>query len=112
MYMSSPVMAGGTLFAHSSKRKGQFVAQDPETGKILWATEGRNAASASVVAAGDHLVLLTTESQLIVSPIDPVAFREVRRYTVALSSTYAQPIILRDRVIVRDASNLTVWTLE
>ena len=112
MYMSSPVIARGTLFAHSSKRKGQFVAQDPETGKILWATEGRNAASASVVAAGDHLVFLTTESQLIVTPIDPVAFREVRRYTVASSSIYAQPIILRDRVIVRDASNLTVWTLE
>ena len=112
MYMSSPVMARGTLFAHSSKRKGQFVALDPETGKILWATEGRNAASASVVAAGDHLVFLTTESQLIVTPVDPVAFHEVRRYTVATSSTYAQPIILRDRVIVRDASNLTVWTLE
>ena len=112
MYMSSPVLARGTIFAHSSKRKGQFVAQDPETGKVLWATEGRNAASASVVAAGDHLVFLTTESQLIVTSIDTAAFREVRRYTVASSSTYAQPIILRDRIVVRDASNLTVWTLE
>jgi hypothetical protein len=64
------------------------------------------------VAAGEHLVFLTTESQLIVTSIDPAAFREVRRYTVAPSSIYAQPIVLRDRVIVRDASNLTVWTLE
>ncbi len=111
MYMSSPVLSRGTLFGHSSKRKGQFVAMNADTGKILWTTEGRNATSASVVAAGAHLVFLTTESQMIVTPIDPVAFHEVRRYTVAPSPVYAQPIVLRDRVIVRDASNLTQWTL-
>ena len=112
MYMSSPVMAKGTLYGHSSKRKGQFVAMDPETGKLLWGTEGRNAASASVVAAGNHLAFLTTESQLIVTPVDPAAFNEVRRYTVASSAIYAHPIVLRDRVIVRDASNVSVLTLK
>jgi outer membrane protein assembly factor BamB len=112
MYMSSPVLARGTLYGHSSKRKGQFVAMDPETGKLLWGTEGRNATSASVVAAGNHLVFLTTESQLIVTPVDAAAFHEVRRYTVAPSTIYAQPIVLRDRVIVRDASNVSMWTLK
>jgi outer membrane protein assembly factor BamB len=111
MYMSSPVLAGGTLFGHSSKRKGQFVAMDPDSGKLLWATEGRNATSAAVVAAGRHLVLLTTESQLIVTPVDAAKFGELRRYTVAQSATYAHPIVLRDRVIVRDATHITVWGL-
>ncbi len=111
MYMSSPVLVRGTLFGHSSKRKGQFVALNADTGKILWATEGRNATSASVVAAGSHLVFLTTESQMIVTPVDPAAYHEVRRYTVAPSTVYAQPIVLRDRVIVRDATHLTQWTL-
>jgi outer membrane protein assembly factor BamB len=111
MYMSSPVVARGTLYGHSSKRKGQFVAMDPETGTLLWGTEGRNATSASVVAAGNHLAFLTTESQLIVTPIDPAAFHEVRRYTVASSTVYAHPIVLRDRVIVRDASSVSVWGL-
>jgi outer membrane protein assembly factor BamB len=112
MYMSSPVFARGTLFGHSSKRKGQFVAMAPDTGKILWATEGRNATSASVTAAGDHLVFLTTDSQMIVTPVDAAAFKEVRRYTVAPSTTYAQPIVLRTQVVVRDASNVTQWTLK
>ncbi len=111
MYMSSPVLARGTLYGHSSKRKGQFVAMDPGTGKVLWATEGRNATSASVVAAGNHLVYLTTESQMIVTPVDPAAFNEVRRYTVAPSTIYAQPIVLRNQVIVRDTSSVTQWTL-
>jgi outer membrane protein assembly factor BamB len=84
---------------------------DPATGRVKWSTEGRNAMSASVIAAGNHLLYLTTESQLVVSPLDPDGFKEVRRYTVASSPTYAQPIVLRDKVIVRDASNVTLWTL-
>ena len=47
----------------------------------------------------------------MIAPLDPDVFKEVRRYTVASSPTYAQPIVLRDRVIVRDASSVTVWTL-
>ena len=112
MYMSSPVLARGTIFGHSSKRKGQFVAVDPETGQIRWATEGRNATSAAVVAAGSHLVYLTTEGQMIVTPIDPSKYEEMRRYTVADSSTYAHPVVLRDRVLVRDQSALTSWTFK
>jgi len=111
MYMSSPVLAKGTLFGHSTKRKGQFVALDPASGQVRWSTEGRNASGASVVAAGDHLLYLTTESQLIVAPLDPAAFKEVRRYTVASSPIYAYPVVLRDRVIVRDASSVSVWTV-
>jgi outer membrane protein assembly factor BamB len=110
MYMSSPVLVQDTIFGHSSKRKGQFVAMDPESGTVLWATEGRNATSAAIVAAGKHLVYLTTEGQLIVTPIDKAKHEETRRYTVADSSTYAHPIVLRDRVIVRDQSALTSWT--
>ena len=112
MYMSSPVLARGTIFGHSSKRKGQFVAVDPETGQIRWATEGRNATSAAVIAAGSHLVYLTTEGQMIVTPIDPSKYEEIRRYTVASSSTYAHPVVLRDRVLVRDQSALTSWTVK
>lgn len=112
MYMSSPVIVRGALYGHSTKRKGQFVAVDPESGKILWATEGRNAQSASVLAAGNHLVYLTSDSQLIVAPIDAAAFREIRRYEVAASTTYAHPLVLHDRVIVRDESHVTQWTMK
>ena len=112
MYMSSPVLARGTVFGHSSKRKGQFVAVDPETGQLRWATEGRNATSAAVIAAGSHLVYLTTEGQMIVTAIDPSKYEDMRRYTVADSSTYAHPVVLRDRVLVRDQSALTSWTFK
>jgi outer membrane protein assembly factor BamB len=111
MYMSSPVLAAGTVYGHSNKRKGQFVAINPADGKIRWSTEGRAGASASIIAAGKHLLFLTTESEMVVAELDAGAYKEVRRYNVASSPTYAHPVLLRDRVIVRDATHVTVWTL-
>lgn len=111
MYMSSPVLVDGVLFGHSSKRKGQFVAVNPADGRIIWSTDGRAGASASVIAAGKHLVFLTTESELVVARLDRAAYKELRRYNVAPSATYAHPILLRDRILVRDATHLTVWTV-
>jgi outer membrane protein assembly factor BamB len=111
MYMSSPVLAGQTMFGHSSKRKGQFVAVNPADGSVRWSTEGRAGVSASVLAAGRHLLFLTTESELVVAELDSGAYKELRRYTVAASPVYAHPALLRDRVIVRDATHVTVWSL-
>ena len=112
MYMSSPVLVDKVLFGHSTKRKGQFVAVDPGTGKILWSTEGRGGQNASVTAAGNHLLFLTSDSELLIAQIDPTSYKEVRRYTVASSPTWAHPILLRDKVIVRDAMNVTVWAVK
>ena len=109
MYMSSPVLVNGVLFGHSAKRKGQFVAVNPADGKIIWSTEGRAGVSASVMAAGKHLVFLTTESELVVALLDRTAYKELQRYNVASSATYAHPILLRDRLIVRDATHLSLW---
>jgi outer membrane protein assembly factor BamB len=109
MYMSSPVLVDKVLFGHSTKRKGQFVAVDLGSGKILWSTEGRGGQNASVTAAGNHLLFLTCDSELLVAQIDPSSYKEVRRYTVATSPTWAHPILLRDKVIVRDATYVTVW---
>ena len=111
MYMSSPVLAAGTVYGHSNKRKGQFVAINPADGKVRWSTEGRAGASASVIAAGKHLLFLTTESEMVIADLDAGAYKEVRRYNVASSPTYAHPVLLRDRVIVRDATHVTVWSL-
>jgi outer membrane protein assembly factor BamB len=111
MYMSSPVLAGGTVYAHSSKRKGQFVAFNSTDGQIQWSTEGRAGASASVIAARKHLLFLTSDSEMFVAQLDAGAYKEVRRYTVAPSATYAHPVLLRDRLVVRDATHVTVWGL-
>jgi hypothetical protein len=48
---------------------------------------------------------------LIVARGSRTAFDPLRRYAVANSPTWAQPVISGNRVFVKDLSTLTLWTL-
>ncbi len=106
MYMSSPVLAAGTLYGHSSTRSGQFVALDAATGAVRWASEGREGDHASVLMAGDDLLLLTSDAELLVAAPDAAVFSVSRQYEVADGATWAMPVPLPDGLLVRDAASL------
>jgi outer membrane protein assembly factor BamB len=110
MYMSSPILDNGKLYGLSSKRKGQFFCLDASTGRPLWTTEGREGQSASVIAAGDHLLLLTTDGDLIVTRRDAATFTPVRRYELSESATWSHPALIGSQLLIRDAATLTLWT--
>jgi outer membrane protein assembly factor BamB len=110
MYMSSPVVADGVVYAHSSKKKGQFVAFDEKTGAIRWATEGREGEHASLLLTPRHVVFLTNGADLIVAKRGEPAFTVERRYEVAESSTFATPVLLGSNILVRDATGLMLLT--
>ena len=110
MYMSSPAASGNTIFGLSSRNRGQFVAIDAETGKTLWTTKGREAENASIVRAGDYLLLATTNSELIVARANAKAYEEVKRYVVADSAMWAHPAFAGRAIIVKDVDTLTVWS--
>ncbi|MCY4658305.1 MAG: PQQ-like beta-propeller repeat protein [Acidobacteria bacterium] len=106
MYMSSPVLAGGILYGHSSTRAGQFVALDAATGAVRWSSEGREGEHAAVLLAGDHLLLLTEDAELLVAEPDPAAFAVAHQYEVAEDATWTVPVPLPDGLLVRDATGL------
>ena len=106
MYMSSPVLSAGTLYGHSSTRSGQFVALDAATGAVRWASEGREGDHASVLMAGNALLLLTSDAELLVAAPDAAAFAVARQYEVADGATWAMPVPLPDGLLVRDAASL------
>jgi outer membrane protein assembly factor BamB len=110
MYMSSPAARGNTLFGLSNKNRGQFCAIDSATGKTLWTTKGREAENASIVRAGDYLLLATTNSELIVARANAARYEEVKRYTVADSAMWAHPAFAGRTIIVKDVNTLTAWS--
>ena len=110
MYMSSPAASGSTIFGLSNKNRGQFFAIDAASGKTLWLGKPREADNASIVRAGNFLLLSTTNSELIVTKPSVTAFEEVKRYTIADSATWAHPAFAGRSIIVKDADKLIVWT--
>jgi glucose dehydrogenase len=112
MFMSNPVLVGDVLYGLSHKASGQFFALDAATGKVLWLGEPREAANTAVVKAGRHLFLLNDDAELLVAAATPAGLKPERRYTVATSSTWAQPAVSGNRIFIKDVSTLALWTLD
>jgi outer membrane protein assembly factor BamB len=111
MDMSTGVLVGDRLFGFSPRNSGQYFGIDARTGKTLWLSEPRQAENAAVVRAGNLWFALETDGELIVARGNAAAFEPVRRYTVAASATWAQPVVLGNRLLVKDVSTVALWTL-
>ncbi|HUE87588.1 MAG TPA: PQQ-binding-like beta-propeller repeat protein [Vicinamibacterales bacterium] len=109
MYMSSPVVIGRTLFGLSHRNRGQFFAIDVASGRTLWTSPGREGENAALIAAGDLLLLSTTNAELIVARAGSDQFDEVKRYDTAESAVWAHPAIAGTTIVVKDIDKLICW---
>jgi outer membrane protein assembly factor BamB len=107
MYMSPPVVADGTIYGLSNKRKGQFVALDLKTGATKWATEGRAGEHASLLLTPGHVVFLTNTGELVIARRNAMAYAEERRIALATAETWAVPVFVTGGIVLRDALGVT-----
>jgi outer membrane protein assembly factor BamB len=105
-YMSTPVLAQGKVFGLSHRKKGQVYALDAASGRTLWLSDGRQGDNASLLVAGSMLLVLSTDAELSVVPLDATSFTPARRYTVAKSAVWAHPAVVPDGLLVKDQETL------
>jgi outer membrane protein assembly factor BamB len=107
LYLSSPVIEGNTLFGFSSLKKGQFFALDADSGKTLWQGPGRTGENAAILnLGGKELLVLTNEAKLLVLPVNQKEYAPAFQYTVADSETWAHPVVLDNRILIKDLNSL------
>jgi outer membrane protein assembly factor BamB len=112
LHLANAVAVNGVLYGLSHLNSGQYFALDLDAGKVLWKTEPRQADNAAIVRAGDTIFSLEDDGELVVLKTSRTAFEPIRRYQVATSATWAQPAISGKRLLIKDVSKLTLWTLE
>ncbi len=110
-HMANPVVWNGVLFGLSHLRRGQYVGIDLETGEVLWSSDPRQAENAAMAVAGDFILSLQEDAELVVFEASRDGLRELRRYEVADSATWAQPAWSGQRIFVKDVSRITLWTV-
>lgn len=112
LYMNTPVVQGNTLVGLSVRQKGQFFAIDADTGKTVWQGAGRMGENAAILnLGGKALLLLTNDANLIVLPGDATGsaakdYAPAVQYTVATSPTWAHPVVIGRRILVKDQTYL------
>jgi outer membrane protein assembly factor BamB len=111
LYMSNGVLIGDALFGLSHRNSGQYVLVDVKSGKTVWTGMPRQAENAAILHAGNIVFSLEDDAELVVGRINASAFQQLKRYTVANSATWAQPVISGNRVFVKDVASLAMWTM-
>jgi outer membrane protein assembly factor BamB len=112
-YMSTPVLDGDLLFGASVKGGGCFFCLDAKTGKTLWESDdGYRFGYASVVNAGGAWLFLTERARLFVVKPTGRAYEPVAGYQFDNRPTWAHPVFLGDRILVRDDTTLRSLRIE
>ena len=111
MDMSTGVVIGTSLFGFSPRNSGQFFAVDANTGQTLWLSEPRQGENAALVKAGDLWFALEADAELVVARANSKQFEILKRYTVANSATWAQPVLSGQRLFVKDVNAISLWTI-
>jgi outer membrane protein assembly factor BamB len=112
MYMSSPVISGDYLYGLSHKRKGQLFCIDARSGKTAWTSNGREGDNAAIVTGGQLVFVLNDGAELTVLKTDPKQMSILKKYSVADSSTWAHPVIVGNRLLIKDTSHLALLSLD
>src|SRR5262249_9104600 len=99
---NTPVLKDGFLYGLSSA--STLFCVNAADGKTAWTTpriEGQTGYG-SIVDAGSVLIALTPSPNLIVYETNNKEFKEIARYKVGESDTYAYPILSGNRIFVKD----------
>lgn len=133
---NSPVLKDGLIFGLSGTNSIFCVRAD--TGEMAWTAPldagapaapsprpkeeagtgrrgrggGGRGGFGSIVDAGSVLFALAPAGRLVVFEPSDKEFKQVASYQVAAGSAYAYPVIAGNRVFVKDAEALTLWTIE
>jgi outer membrane protein assembly factor BamB len=77
---------------------------DPRTGRVLWSED--NYGYATLLKAGDKLILVTTGGALVLARANPKAYEELGRHQLTSDTLRALPALANGRLYVRDTSTL------
>ncbi len=79
-------------------------AFDPRTGRVLWTEEGFG--TGGLIVAGDKLLIMRTEGELVLAEASPKGFRPLARAKLFATTTQALPALADGLVFVRDTQVL------
>ena len=108
--MSTAVINGDHLYGMSHFKMGQIFCLDPRDGTIRWLSEGRIGQNVAFLSLEGHVAALRSNGELRIIAADPTGYRARASYRVAPDQTWAPPVLLDSRFLIKDLNRLTLWS--
>jgi len=108
---NTPVLKDDLLFGLTDRSRLYCI--NARTGQTAWTDDTAHGTGGfgSIVDVGSCLALLTNDSELIIFKPESGEYSEIKRYKVAETPTYAQPVISDNRVFIKDQDSLVLWMI-
>ncbi len=103
---SSSVLIDGYIYGLDNSI---LACLDAATGELLW--KGGRYGSGQLLAAGDHLVILTERGDLVLVRATPERHDEVARFRAIDGKTWNVPAFAGGRILVRNARQMAAFDL-
>ena len=105
---NTPVLKDGFLYGFTDQKR--IYCLNAATGKTAWVDNAVNSDFATIVDCGAVIIGLPSTSTLIVFKSDPAAYNEVKKYKVSETATYSYPIVAGDKIYIKDAETLMMYS--
>jgi outer membrane protein assembly factor BamB len=118
LYYNSPVLAGDLLFGMSVGKLGHLFCLDANTGETRWEGPARlglaeqREGNASALVAGSSLLFLTDRGRLLIVKPTATAYERIAEYNVSDTQTWAHPVLVGNRLLIRDRTTLRCLWIE
>jgi len=102
-HFNSPVHFAGQLYGfdgEAGKRRSALVCLDLASGDEKWRTTDFK--SGSLVLAGDRLIILSEEGELILAEPSPQGFKAISKAKVLTGRCWVQPTLANGRIFCRN----------
>ncbi len=106
-YMSSPVVVKN--HAYFDLRSQHLYCVDLATGEEKWTSDERVGDYASLVANGDHVLLLSEHGELVLFKAGGEKFDIIDKRKISESETWAHLVVTGGEIFVRELKGLSVW---
>lgn len=111
-HYSTSVLRNGYLYGfHGRQEEGQELrCVELRTGKVQWSVNGMRAGT--VALAGDSLLVLRENGELVVGTADPKQFRVLSKHALLGGVVRAYPAFADGRIFLRSESEIAAYKLQ
>jgi outer membrane protein assembly factor BamB len=107
---NTPVLKDGFLYGQTDQ--GKLFCINAENGHTAWIDNVLHKNFGAILDAGTVMVALPSTSNLIIYKPDNAAYTELANIKVADTPVYAHPVLVGNRIYVKDNETLVMWTTE
>lgn len=108
---NTPVLKDGFLYGNEASF-GKLFCINAATGETCWADTTRRNRFASTLDLGETILSLPASAEMLLFKPDAEKYSESAVYKMSETEIYAHPLIVGNKIFIKDEENLTCWLLE